>query len=366
LLAHRRKRARGVPKASTAAIYASIFAVIVAVVAVGYHAPQEASSVANASPVTITADTQSTSVDQVVATSVAASLAESTNLSVAPNVVESAITAQTQSAFSQTDATVISKPQILQPASDNRSIVNYSVIDGDTADSVASKYGITADTVKWANNLSSSKLTVGTSLVILPTSGILYTVKNGDTLASISQTYAVDQTRVILYNDLTAATSITVGQKLILPAGNLPTNERPGYVAPVQVNAFFTGYSSGLGGNTWNIKYGTPNGGAYAVGNCTAYAFDRRAELGKPIGRMWGNAGSWAFAARQSGFLVDHTPSAGAIIQDSGHVSIVESVLPNGDLSLSEMNAYVPGGGWNIVSGRILSAAYVGQYFYIH
>jgi LysM repeat protein len=356
LLAHRRKRARGVPKASTAAIYASIFAVIVAVVAVGYHAPQEASGVANASPVTITADTQSTSVDHVVATSVAANLAESTNLSVAPNVVESAITAQTQSAFSQTDATVINKPQILQPASDNRSIVNYTVAAGDTADSVAAKYGITADTVKWANNLSSSKLTVGTSLVILPTSGILYTVKNDDTLVSISQTYAVDQTRVILYNDLAAATSIAVGQKLILPAGNLPTNERPGYIAPVQVNAFFTGYSSGFSGTTWHIKNGTSNMGNYAPGNCTAYAYDRRIELGLPVGAHWGNAG----------LTVNHTPSAGAIVQDSGHVAIVESVAPNGDLSLSEMNAYVYGGGWNIVSGRILSAAYVSQYYYIH
>jgi LysM repeat protein len=340
--------------------------VIVAVVAVGYHAPQEASGVANASPVTIAADAQTTSVDKVIATSVAANLAETTNLSVAPNVVESAITAQTQSAFSQTDATVITKPQILQPASDNRSIVNYVVVAGDTADSVATKYGITVDTVKWANNLSSSQLTIGTNLVILPTSGILYTVKNGDTLASISQKYAVDQTRVILYNDLATAASITVGQKLILPAGNLPTNERPGYVAPVQVNAFFTGYSSGFGGNSWFIRNGTPNNGGYAYGNCTAYVFDRRAELGHPIGRMWGNAGSWAVAALQSGFVVNHTPSAGAIIQDSGHVAIVESVLPNGDLSLSEMNAYVPGGGWNIVSGRILSAAYVGQYFYIH
>jgi surface antigen len=49
-----------------------------------------------------------------------------------------------------------------------------------------------------------------------------------------------------------------------------------------------------------------------------------------------------------------------------GHVAIVEKILPNNDLSISEMNAYVPGGGWNVVSGRIVSAAVAGQYLYIH
>jgi len=49
-----------------------------------------------------------------------------------------------------------------------------------------------------------------------------------------------------------------------------------------------------------------------------------------------------------------------------GHVSIVESILANGDLSISEMNASVPGGGFNIVSGRIIPASVVGQYVFIH
>ena len=89
-------------------------------------------------------------------------------------------------------------------------------------------------------------------------------------------------------------------------------------------------------------------------------------EMGRPVGAMWGNAGSWAVNARNAGYLVNRTPAAGAVIQDSGHVAIVEKVLPNGDLELSEMNARVPGGGFNIVSGRILPAGQVGQYYYIH
>lgn len=241
-------------------------------------------------------------------------------------------------------------------------MTSYTVQAGDTADSVAAKYGISADTIKWANNLTSSSLRVDTTLTILPTNGVLYTVKAGDTLQSISDKYKVDQTRVVLYNDLDVS-GIVAGQKLVLPSGDLPTTERPGYVAPVSV--FITGYSSGFSGNTWFIKPGIGAAGGYAWGNCTSWAYYRRAELGHSIGSQWGNAGSWAFYALRAGLAVNHTPSPGAIIQDSGHVAIVEDVLPNGDLSISEMN-YNPPRGTNVVSGRTLPAAYVGQYLYIH
>ena len=59
----------------------------------------------------------------------------------------------------------------------------------------------------------------------------------------------------------------------------------------------------------------------------------------------------------------------GAIVQNgggAGHVAIVESISDNGDVSVSEMNAYVSGGGFNVVSGRKISAALAGQYLYIH
>ncbi|HRN90744.1 MAG TPA: CHAP domain-containing protein, partial [Candidatus Saccharibacteria bacterium] len=76
-----------------------------------------------------------------------------------------------------------------------------------------------------------------------------------------------------------------------------------------------------------------------------------------------------AARAMSQGLKVDRTPSVGAIMQNGGgfgHVAIVESVLPNGDVSVSEMNAYVAGGGYNVVSGRIILAANAGQYLYIH
>ena len=305
-----------------------------------------------------------------VANDIAASVAAASNLAIAPNVAERAVSTRVQNQYAASDVTSsISKPTIVQLSTASRNITQYAVVAGDTVDTVAVKFGISADTVKWANNLTNSSLAAGSTIDILPRDGIAYTVRDGDTVQSLADKYKANGSLITTYNDLEIS-GLTVGLKIVIPGAQLPKTERPGYVAPRAATTggtYITGYSSGFtGGNTWFIRKGTPNQGSYAFGNCTAYVFDRRAEMGKPIGQRWGNAGSWATNARSAGFTVNRTPSAGAIIQDSGHVGVVEEVLPNGDLRLSEMNARVSGGGYNIVSGRILSAGQVGQYYYIH
>ena len=55
-----------------------------------------------------------------------------------------------------------------------------------------------------------------------------------------------------------------------------------------------------------------------------------------------GNANNWASAAAASGYTVNNSPSAGAILQTSqgayGHVAYVESVGSDGSVTVSEMN----------------------------
>lgn len=272
--------------------------------------------------------------------------------------------------MSQPDASTISKPQLVGVDNGVRSVISYSVADGDTIDSIATKFNLSKQTIKWANNMTSDSLTVGSKLKIPPVDGVLYTVKAGDTIDSIAKKYDVDKTRLVLYNDLDLG-GLKAGDQIILPAGVLPNNERPGYVAPVVTFSSYVGQGTGFGGRTWYIKTGTATlaGNTYAHGNCTAYAYDRRVEMGLPVSNQWGNAVTWAARAASEGLKVDRTPSVGAIMQNGGgfgHVAIVESVLPNGDVSVSEMNAYVAGGGYNVVSGRIILAANAGQYLYIH
>lgn len=364
---------KGRIKSSTVAIYASVFVLLVAVIAVGYRAPEQASAttttVANAAE---TSDQPA--VNAVVATSIAATVADSAGLAVAPNAAELAVSTRVQSEYETTggDSSTISKPAIVEVSSASRAISTYSVQAGDTVTSVAAKYGLSPNTIKWANNLTGDALAAGSTLQILPRDGISYIVKDGDTIDKIAAKYKADASLITTYNDL-ELNGLSTGLKIIVPAGELPETERPGYVAPRATvrtatgGTYITGYSSGFSnGKTWFIKTGTPNQGRYAFGNCTAYVFDRRLELGRPVGVMWGNAGAWATNARAAGYTVNRTPAAGAVIQDSGHVAIVEAVLPSGDLQLSEMNARVSGGGFNIVSGRILPASQVGQYYYIH
>ena len=95
-------------------------------------------------------------------------------------------------------------------------IIYYTVKQGDTVSSIARSFGITVNTVLWANNLSAySLLKIGDKLTILPQSGLLYTVKKGDTLAAISRTYDVEMDKIIAVNSL--GNTLQVGAKLILP-----------------------------------------------------------------------------------------------------------------------------------------------------
>ncbi|HUC96140.1 MAG TPA: LysM peptidoglycan-binding domain-containing protein [Candidatus Saccharimonadales bacterium] len=373
-----RHRTKTLLKPPAIAVYASTFVIIVAMVFIGYHEPQDTSVVANATTVTpSTSQIDQTSVDNVVATDVAANAAAAANLPIATSVANMAVSAQAKSQFLQTDDTQgTTKPQLVGSDSDaNRTVISYTVKAGDTVESVAAQFKISSQTVQWANNLTADTLPVGSVLKILPVDGVLYAVKPGDTVDSIASKYAVDKTLLVLYNDLDVS-GLQPNTSIILPNATLPGDERPGYVAPEvaadnDYNIYYGASGTGFGGTTWRISVGTPDDGPYAHGNCTLYAFNRRVQLGLPVGGAgglpeWGNAGSWAPLAASEGLTVNHTPGVGSIMASSGHVAIVESLLPDGDISISEMNAYVPGGGYDIVSGRIVIAGDVGQYWYIH
>ncbi len=97
-------------------------------------------------------------------------------------------------------------------------IVHYTVQRGDTVSTIARKFGISVNTILWANNLSSfSLIRPGDKLTILPYSGIQYTVKRGDTLARIARTYGVTEDKIRNYNNL--GSILRIGEKLMIPGG---------------------------------------------------------------------------------------------------------------------------------------------------
>ncbi len=107
----------------------------------------------------------------------------------------------------------------------------------------------------------------------------------------------------------------------------------------------------------------------YAYGNCTYWVSLKRMQIGEPIPNTWGNAITWAERAAKDGYVVNHIPTVGSIMQDPnalgglGHVAFVESINPvTGSWTISEMNRI----GFDEVDLRTLSAAQALKYNFIH
>lgn len=371
----RPRKTQGSISGSTIASYIGVFLLVVVMVAIGYRPPVQQNSTVKADAKTSTNITQPStiaaqaSVDPVVATTIASSLAESTDMPISNNVANLSQSLAVESVLAQTDTNVISKPQIVQPTASGRTVHSYTTVRGDTVQSIASKYNLSATTIKWANNLTSDALEPNRKLKILPTDGILYTVRSGDTINSIANKYGADRNSLVAYNDLELSGNVRAGVRIIVPGGTLPSTERPGYVAPA-TNA---GVSYGNYGGGYGSAYSgaISAGNRYAWGNCTWYVYERRVQLGLPVGSFWGNASTWAYNARSAGLTVNGTPSAGAIMANGGgygHVAIVESVNPGKSITISEMNGYRFGGGFARVGHGSISwgEATSGYYQYIH
>jgi len=99
----------------------------------------------------------------------------------------------------------------------------YVVHEGDTLSQIAKMFGVSVNTIIWANNVSARTLHQGDQLVILPISGLQYKVKSGDTLKSIAAKYKADANEIIQFNGLKADISLAVGTEIIIPDGEIAT-----------------------------------------------------------------------------------------------------------------------------------------------
>lgn len=90
----------------------------------------------------------------------------------------------------------------------------YKVQSGDTLSGIAAKFGISLNTVFWANPELNQRsvLRVGQELIVLPISGVAHEVKDGETLGGIAASYGVDPNIIIKHNN-----KISVGSTLIIP-----------------------------------------------------------------------------------------------------------------------------------------------------
>jgi murein DD-endopeptidase MepM/ murein hydrolase activator NlpD len=92
----------------------------------------------------------------------------------------------------------------------------YTVRPGDTLTAIANRFGVSAMTINWANNLGTKKITVGKELTIPPVNGLVVTTKEGDTLESLAAANKVSADVIYETNGLEDR-SLVVGQTLVLP-----------------------------------------------------------------------------------------------------------------------------------------------------
>ena len=101
----------------------------------------------------------------------------------------------------------------------------YVVLSGDTIGTIAEMFGVSVNTIRWANDLKKDgTVGIGQTLVILPISGIKHKVVKGETVASIAKKFGGDVDEIIQLNDDVSATgALAVGMELIIPDGEMGT-----------------------------------------------------------------------------------------------------------------------------------------------
>jgi len=225
------------------------------------------------------------------------------------------------------DSIAVAKPQIVSTASKSRQdIKTYVTQSGDTISSVADKFGVNANSIKWSNSLSGNNLSVGVKLYIPPVNGIVYTVKANDTPTSLGTRFQADPSQIISYNDAEIS-GLKPGEQIIIPNGQI-------FAPVVSYTSYYSSFTASYGGN------------GYDYGYCTWYVANRVA-----VPNNWGNANTWDNYAALSGWTVSSVPRAGAIAQTDagweGHVAYVEAVSPDGTMmKYSDMNGLA---GWGRV-----------------
>lgn len=302
--------------------------------------------------------------DELSSADIAAQVANLTQLDEARSVSTNADSVNAQLSISPADDKVIAKTQVVATATKSlRDIRDYTVQPGETITSIAEKFGVTSNSIRWSNSLSGNTIDAGKVIVIPPINGLVYTVKSGDTPESLAIKFNSSKQAIIEFNDAEVA-GLIVGQRIMIPDGVQPVARG----ATVGAGFAWGGYSPIYGGNSYDYGY------------CTWWVSVRRTQLGKATPNNLGNASTWKLLAQRAGMTVSSTPVVGAAYwvpprDYYGHVGVVERINEDGSIWVSDMNSsgYTQmdvnsgrTGGWGRVSYKLIPAAQVAGYAYIY
>jgi surface antigen/LysM repeat protein len=229
-----------------------------------------------------------------------------------------------------------------------RDVTYYTMKPGDTLVDVAGMFGLTPDTLRWANNIADvTSVVAGQKLVIPPVNGVLVRVQPGMQLNGLASKYHVQVQDIIDFNLLRDPDHLQPGSFLMLPDGVGPPS--PSLARRFGPNVVWTRF--GNQSITYYPGAVSGSGGHFPYGYCTWWVAHKRFV-------PWsGDAWMWWYNARQFGFPEGQYPKPGAIMvvgiswgSPIGHVAYVESVNADGSFVVSEMNY----GRWGVVDYRVI------------
>jgi surface antigen len=234
----------------------------------------------------------------------------------------------TMDADIEDNALVKSNPDSVQSLI-SRQVQIYDTVAGDTLSSVARKFNLSTQTLKWTNSLPDDRLKPGWSLVIPPVDGVVIRISDPDmTLHDAISKYHGDVNEVMSYNALEDEEQMPeVGQFLIIPHGRVDAPapaKTPGKAQ--KTFAPFVPISGSIAGNH-----------KFAPGYCTDYV------ARKVPGITWGgDAKHWIAGAKRVGATVNMNPTVGSILVTNensryGHVAVIVAVDGN-SFTIKEWN----------------------------
>jgi len=192
-------------------------------------------------------------------------------------------------------------------------VVKYTVQPGDTIGSIASNFGVSVNTVIWANNLRNPNvLDLDEVLKIPPVTGVIHTVQNGDTVALIAKKYKADPDKILSFNNLKSDQTLEIGSELMVPGGELPGPK-----------LFVKSATKGSGGSGIYVPVGD--------GQCVAFV------QAHGFSNLHGNAYQW------TKYINTPTPVVGgvAVLRGGrwGHIAVITAVKLD-SIQLVEQNYY--------------------------
>lgn len=341
---NRRNTRKRVVRISLVGFNMLLLAAVAGVVLTNPHSGQ---AVQNSAIISGTDKTAANPLDQLASANIAVTVARMSGLQEATAVTNQADSQVAELTMAPTSESVTTKPQVVASAFKSRlDIKNYVAKEGDTVSSIAAKFGVNSESIRWSNNLSGNVVTVGQNLVIPPMNGIVYTVAAGDTADSLASKFGASKDKIIAFNDAELS-GFKPGERIIIPDG---TKKAPVVVTRSYSVSYPWGSSAVYGYN------------GYDYGYCTWYVASRIS-----VPSNWGNANTWDNLAPLSGWTVSAVPRVGAVAQtdrgSEGHVAVVEAVSADGSqIKYSDMNGLA---GWGHVgySGWV-SARYFEHYIY--